>query len=189
MHVYDNYKDIVLYKLICTVCNKTKIPRGGGGGGMSHWGLYIIRVNYFLKSTLNEDEATVPTALWTLHRACAPRYRSQISYPFRGSSADLSGGSVNLIPFFFLHIFLFSIPLTRYARYAPGGEKIPFLRVFIDAVDVQAPMRHAPREKYMYTQKYMFIAVGDYWIWSWISVFGSSWSYFAFVNLCCKSVS
>ena len=29
---------------------------GGGGGGMSHWGLYIIRVNHFLKSTLNEDE-------------------------------------------------------------------------------------------------------------------------------------
>ena len=28
--------------------------------------------------------------------------------------------SVNLIPFF--HVFLFSIPLTRYARYAPGGE-------------------------------------------------------------------
>ena len=92
----------------------------GGGGGMSHWGLYIIRVNHFLKSTLNEDEATVPTALWTLHRACAAGYCSQISYPFRGSSADLSGGSVNLIPFF--HIFLFSIPLTRYARYLPGGE-------------------------------------------------------------------
>ena len=69
-------------------------------GGMSLWGLYIIRVNHFLKSTLNEDEATVPTALWTLHRACAPGYRSQISYPFRGSSADLSGRSVNLIPFF-----------------------------------------------------------------------------------------
>ena len=65
-------------------------------GGMSHWGLYIIRVNHFLKSTLNEDEATVPTALWTLHRACAPGYSSQISYPFRG----LSAGSVNLIPFF-----------------------------------------------------------------------------------------
>ena len=27
-------------------------------------------------------------------------YRSQISYPFRGSSADLSGRSVNLIPLF-----------------------------------------------------------------------------------------
>ena len=25
---------------------------------MSHWGLYNIRVNHFLKSTLNEDEAT-----------------------------------------------------------------------------------------------------------------------------------
>ena len=93
---------------------------GGGGGGMSHWGLYIIRVNHFLKSTLNEDEEMVPTALWTLHRACAPGYRSQISYPFRRLSADLSGVSVNLIPFF--HISLFLIPLTRYARYAPGGE-------------------------------------------------------------------
>ena len=33
-----------------------------------------------------------------------------------------------------LHIFLFSIPLTRYARHAPGtgavAKKIPFLRVF-----------------------------------------------------------
>ena len=51
---------------------------------------------------------------------------------------------MNLIPFFPLHIFLFSIPLTRYARYAPGGKKIPFLRVFIDADDVPAPMRHGP---------------------------------------------
>ena len=69
-------------------------------GGMSHWGLYIILVNHFLKSTLNKDEATKPTALCTRQHACAPGYRSQISYPFRGSSADLSGGSVNLIPFF-----------------------------------------------------------------------------------------
>ena len=99
-----------------------KEPGGGGGGrGMSHWGLYIIRVNHFLKSTLNEDEATVPTALWTLytaraHRGIAPRFPI---YPFRGSSA-VSGGFVNLIPFFF---FLFSIPLTWYARYEPGGKK------------------------------------------------------------------
>ena len=35
----------------------------GGGGGMSHWGLYIILINHFLKSTLNEDEAPIPTAL------------------------------------------------------------------------------------------------------------------------------
>ena len=92
---------------------------------MSHWGLYIIRVNHFLKSILptNEDGATVPTALWTLHKST--RVRTGVSprtFPtsFRGSSAGLSEGSVNLIPFF--HIFLFSIPLTRYARYAPGGE-------------------------------------------------------------------
>ena len=26
-------------------------PAPGGGGGMSYWGLYIIRVNHFLKST------------------------------------------------------------------------------------------------------------------------------------------
>ena len=53
------------------------------------------------------------------HRGIAPKFHTL--------SADhprtyLSGGSVNLIPFFF-HIFLFSIPLMRYARYAPGGEK------------------------------------------------------------------
>ena len=92
-----------------------------GGGGMSHWGLYIILVNHFVKSTLIEDE-TIPKALWTRHRACAPGYRSQMSYPFRGSSADLPGGSAKLTPFFPLNIFQFSIPLTRYARYAPGGE-------------------------------------------------------------------
>ena len=91
------------------------------GGGMSHWGLSIICVNHFLKSTLNEDEARVSTALWTLHHACAPKYRSQISYPFRGSSADLSGDLWIWYPFFLLHIFPLSIPLTRYARYAPGG--------------------------------------------------------------------
>ena len=45
---------------------------------MSHWGLYIIRVNHSLKGTLNEDEPRVRTKL-------APGYSSQISYPFRGS--------------------------------------------------------------------------------------------------------
>ena len=33
----------------------------------------------------------------------------------------------------------------RYARYAPGGEKDTLFTRFIDADDVQAPMRHAPR--------------------------------------------
>ena len=55
-----------------SVCDG-QTPPPPGGGGMSHWGLYIIRsVNHSLESTLNEDEATVPKALWTLHRACAP---------------------------------------------------------------------------------------------------------------------
>ena len=91
---------------------------------MSHWGLYIIRVNHFLKSTLNEDETMVPTALWTLHRACAPRRTGVLLLDFlpfprivRGPvRADL------WIWYPFFHIFLFSIPVTRYARYAPGGE-------------------------------------------------------------------
>ena len=93
---------------------------GGGGGGMCHWGLYIMRVNHFLKSTLKRgwSDGTHSSLNTT------PRVRTGVSlpdsYPFRG----LSAGSVNLIPFF--HIFLFSIPLTRgtrYARYEPGGEK------------------------------------------------------------------
>ena len=106
---------------ICTQhiwCVEYKPGGAGGGGGMSHWGLYIIHVNHFLKSTLNEDDATVSTAIWTLHCKCAPGYCSQISYPFRGSSADLYRDLWIWYPFF--HIFLFSIPLTRYA---PGGEK------------------------------------------------------------------
>ena len=45
------------------------LPRGA----MSHWGLYIIRVNHSLKGTLNEDEPRVRTKP-------APGYRSQISY-------------------------------------------------------------------------------------------------------------
>ena len=76
------------------------------------WALYIIRVNHFLKSTLIEDEETVPTALWTLQ----PRVRTGLSLPnflpfLRIVRGHCPGGSVNLIPFF--HIFLFSIPLTR----------------------------------------------------------------------------
>ena len=70
-------------------------------------------------------------------RGIAPKFHTlSADHP----RTDRSWGSVNLIPFF--HIFLFSIP---FRRYAPGGEKIFFLRVFIDADDVQAPMRHPPR--------------------------------------------
>ena len=86
----------------------------GGGHTLSHWGLYIIRVNYFLKSTLNEDEATVPTALWTLHRACA---HQGIAPRFPTLSADCPRDLWIWYPFF--HISRFSI----YARYEPGGEK------------------------------------------------------------------
>ena len=59
---------------------------------MSHWGLYIIRVNHSLKGTLNEDELRVRTKP-------ALGYRSQIPT----LSADrrwTCPGSVNLIPFF-----------------------------------------------------------------------------------------
>ena len=45
---------------------------------------------------------------------------------------DLSGGSVNLIP-----IFPY-FPVFDTLNAIPGGENIPFLRVFIYADDVQA---------------------------------------------------
>ena len=52
-----------------------------------------------------------------------PRVRTGLSIPnfLPFPRTCRSRGSVDLIPFF--HIFLFLIPLTRYARYVPGGEK------------------------------------------------------------------
>ena len=101
-----------------------KFPGGGGGGGMSHWGLYIIRLNHSLKGTLNEDEATILTALGTRHRACAPGYR-RIAPKFHTLSADRQrtcpGDLWIWYPFFIFSCG--SIPLTQYACYAPGGEK------------------------------------------------------------------
>ena len=111
---------------------------GGGGGGMSHWGLlqlYIIRVNHFLKSTLNEDEATVPTlSEQYVHSACAPGYRSQISHPFRGLSADLSGVRGNCESTLFSNFPVFDtlLPLTRYTCVTSQvAKKIPFFHVFL----------------------------------------------------------
>ena len=73
----------------------------GGGGGISHRGLYIIRVNHSLKGTLIEDEATILTALWTRHRERAPGSHQGITPKF----PTLSGGPVRGIcefdtPFF-----------------------------------------------------------------------------------------
>ena len=105
-------------------------PPGGGGGGMSHWDLYIICINDSLKGTQNEDEVTYPQScsLWTRHRACAPGPHRGITPKFPTLSADRQQtcpGDLwiwyHFPPFF--HIFLFSIPLTRYASYTPGGEK------------------------------------------------------------------
>ena len=65
---------------------------------MSHCGLYIILVNHFLKSTLNEDE-------------------------FPTLSTDCPWTCPGVLWFWctlFFHIFLFSIPLTRYTL---GGKK------------------------------------------------------------------
>ena len=109
---------------------------GGGGGGMSHWGLYIMRVNHSLKGTLNEDEATVLNTTLRMRTG----YLSQICYPFRGSCADLSRRSVNLIPCFsYFPVFDTLNAITRGVV-----NLIPFSRVFVDADDVQAPMTHAP---------------------------------------------
>ena len=79
-------------------------------------------------------------AIGTRHRACAPRYRSQISYPFRGHVR----GSCEFDTLF-LRFPRFRYPKrdTRVTRLV--AKKIPFLRVFIYADDVQAPMRHTPR--------------------------------------------
>ena len=81
-----------------------------------------------------------------MNRACAPSPRRGIAPKFPTLSADrrwtCPGDLWIWYPFF--HIFLFLIPWTRYARYAPGGENIPFLRIFIYTDDVQAPMRHTP---------------------------------------------
>ena len=103
---------------------KNSCPGGGGGGA---WLIGACTSSASITSLSEKHPKrgwSDGTHSWQLsehytaraHRGIA----SQISYPFRGSSAGLSEGSVNLIPFF--HIFLFSIPLTRYARYAPGGE-------------------------------------------------------------------
>ena len=102
-------------------------------------GLYIIRVNNFLKSTLNEDEATVPTALWTLHRTCAPGYRSQISYPFRGPVWEICEFDT-----LFAHFPVFDTLNAIRTLRARWRKRYPFLQIFIDADAVQAPMRHAP---------------------------------------------
>ena len=84
-------------------------------GGMSHWGLYIIRVNHSLKGTLNDDEATILTALWTRHRECAPGPHQGITPKFPTLSADrrrtCSGDLWIWYPF--LHYFLFSIRALR----------------------------------------------------------------------------
>ena len=76
-----------------------------------------VRVNHFLKSTLNEDE--VLNNFDTLYRETI---RDIFCIPLIGIFF--------FIRFVFLHIFLFSIPLTRYAQYAPGGEKEFFFTCF-----------------------------------------------------------
>ena len=81
----------------------------------------------------------LPTPIGTRHHACAPGYRSQISYPFRGHVR----GSCEFDTLF-LRFPRFRYPKrdTRVTRLV--AKKMPFLHVFIYADDVQAPMRHTP---------------------------------------------
>ena len=83
---------------------------------MSHWGLSIIRVNHFLKGTLNEDEATVPTA--SEHYTAV---HTGVSFPDFLPFPRIVHGICEFEPFFsYLPGF---DTLNGYARYEPGGEK------------------------------------------------------------------
>ena len=99
-------------------------PRGGGacliGAGTSSASITLI-----LKSRpRNEDEATVYThsSLNTYYnRTCACGAHRCIAPKFPTLSADRPWTCLGDL-WIWYYIFLFSIPLTRYARYAPGGE-------------------------------------------------------------------
>ena len=69
-------------------------------------------------------------------RACAPRYRSQISYPFRGC---MSGGAVILIPCFWDFPVFDTLNAIRALRAWCMAKKDPFY-----ADDVQTPMETYP---------------------------------------------
>ena len=78
---------IVIIRHIVHVRNKIQMacpPPRGGGGGMSNWGLYIIRVNHFLKSTLHHPGAYAsrpPTQEWK--GPGTRQHPSRVSYPLR----------------------------------------------------------------------------------------------------------
>ena len=124
------------------VCGRVKLP-----GGMSHWGLHIIRLNHSLKGTLNEDEASCLNTTPRVRTRPAPEYRSQIPYPFCESSADLSGGSVNLIPFFppsYFPVFD-TLNAIRALRAGWWKEWYPFYAFLFRRMMYRPQMRHAPR--------------------------------------------
>ena len=95
-------------------------PRGGGGGG--HFSLGPV---HHPRQSLSEKH---PKRGWSdgTHSSLntTPRVRTGLSLPdfLYTLSADCPR-NLWIWYLFFLHIFLFSIPLTRYARYEPGGEK------------------------------------------------------------------
>ena len=98
---------------------------GGGGGHVSLGPVHHPR------QSLSEEH---PKRGWSdgTHSSLntTPHVRTGISLPdFLPFPRTCLGRSVNLIPF--LHIFLFSIPLTLYARYAPGGEKDTLFYTFL----------------------------------------------------------
>ena len=75
-HVKSNVYTGVSFETV----ESMQIGKSWWGGGMFHWGLYIIRDNPFLKSSLNEDETTVGYPQLSehytarAHRGIAPRY-------------------------------------------------------------------------------------------------------------------
>ena len=86
----------ITYMSRCSVCIVTRFPciyTRGGGGGMSHWGLYIILVNHFLKSTLNEDE--VLNNFDTLYQEKSDPSRTRISANSCKNKPNCAGNNHN----------------------------------------------------------------------------------------------
>ena len=75
------------------------------------------------------------------HRGIAPRFPTLSADCPRPCPGDL------WIWYPFFHIFLFSIPFTRYAGYVPGGEKDTLFTCFYLRGWCTGPKETSPREK------------------------------------------
>ena len=104
------------------ITRKHLFREGGGGGGMSHWGLYInhsqsLSEKHPKRGWSDGTHSSLNTTPRMRNRGIAPRFPTLSADCPRTCLGDL------WIWYPFFHIFLFTIHLTRYARYAPSGEK------------------------------------------------------------------